>query len=406
MPSRPPVQTAGPFRARPIRGPRADGCWYWRIERYSAGAAETAGTLWGTPAQALARCAELVLGVQPPAGPDGGLTVLVLLRRWVATQEDRADLRPATVDACRQTARRIKASSLASVLVERVTRQTLEAWRDQQLRAGRASRTLQLDLQKLGQAWRWAREVGMVERELPAVRVRVQPSREDYTPTVGEVSAVVQALRQRAADCRARVEELEGRAALPYKLASGRKVKGAATLTARAAAMEAHALALEVLAATGMRRGELVSLRAEHLTRRGQALQLEVRGKTGRRVVPLLGPLVARLEAHAVTCPGLWSESDLNALEKLLFRLQGELSQPHWSQQALRRLAVDRLYSSGAEPGTAAAILGHSPVVALGHYRRARGEDIDAAVLAAGLGELPAGEVIAFRPAQGTRTGR
>lgn len=392
MPTRPKIQVSGPFRARAIRGPREDGRWYWRIERYTGGAALTAWTGWATPEEATRACADLVVGGQVRHAPEVALTVDRLLRRWVAQQEDRGDLRPATVEACRQTGRRIAASSLGAVLVERVTRQTLERWRDEQLRAGRASRTLELDAGKLAQAVRWAREVGMVDvPDLPRVRIVVRPTRDDYTPTVGEVAAVVRALEQRAADHRRRLEM--GR---PTLASRRRQASAVATITQRAAAMSSHALALEVLAATGLRRGELVSLHAGALTRRGDAVALVVEGKTGRRVVPLLDPLGARLEAHAAARAQLWTDRDASALEKLLPRVCAEVGCAPWSVQALRRLAVDRLYGSGADPGEAAAILGHSPQVALRHYRRPRGEDLEAAIRAAGLGTLPGGEVIEF----------
>ena len=47
--------------------------------------------------------------------------------------------------------------------------------------------------------------------------------------------------------------------------------------------------------------------------------------------------------------------------------------------------------------GTAAAISGHSPEVMLKHYRTVSEADRRAAVEKAGLGVIPAGEVVAFR---------
>lgn len=373
MSSRPKTQSAGPYRARAIRGPqKTDNRWYWRVERYQAGKGKTCWTGWATIEEVQRVCAELLLNdgarLKDPTATEPALTVDLLFRRWVAYQEDRGDLRPASVECCREAGKRFASSSLAQVRVDRVERSTLDAWIASSLRAGRASRTLAHDLGKLNQAWRWAREVGMIDaRELPRVRLVVRPSRESYTPTPGEVGEVVRELRRRG--------------------------------------LEHHAIAVEVLAATGVRRGELLSLRKEGIVRRGKTLLLHVRGKTGPRVVPILEePLAARLEAWAAAHQPPFS-GNMHALEKVLAELLPQLKQPHWSMQGLRRQAVDRLYSAGSDPGAAAAILGHSAKVALAHYRRAGPADIEDAIRRAGLGKLPEGEVIEFRPAQGTRTG-
>ena len=52
---------------------------------------------------------------------------------------------------------------------------------------------------------------------------------------------------------------------------------------------------------------------------------------------------------------------------------------------------------AGVDVGTAAAITGHSPEVMLKHYRTVSEADRRAAVEKAGLGVIPAGEVVALR---------
>jgi integrase len=74
------------------------------------------------------------------------------------------------------------------------------------------------------------------------------------------------------------------------------------------------------------------------------------------------------------------------------------LGQEPWSVHGLRRLAVDQLARGGVDVATAAALLGHSPAVMLGHYRRVQAADLEAAVARVQLGEAPAGQVIALRP--------
>lgn len=54
----------------------------------------------------------------------------------------------------------------------------------------------------------------------------------------------------------------------------------------------------------------------------------------------------------------------------------------------------DLLYGGGCDIGTAAAFLGHSPAVALRHYRRAKPADLRAAAERAGLGRVPGGRIL------------
>ena len=70
---------------------------------------------------------------------------------------------------------------------------------------------------------------------------------------------------------------------------------------------------------------------------------------------------------------------------------------PRFTPYGLRRAAVDAMARAGVDVGTAAAITGHSPEVMLKHYRTVSEADRRAAVEKAGLGVIPAGEVVAFR---------
>jgi hypothetical protein len=59
---------------------------------------------------------------------------------------------------------------------------------------------------------------------------------------------------------------------------------------------------------------------------------------------------------------------------------------------------VDALYRAGVDVSVAAAVLGHSPAVALRHYRRASEDDRHEAVRRARLGVVPVlGEVVPLR---------
>jgi integrase len=66
----------------------------------------------------------------------------------------------------------------------------------------------------------------------------------------------------------------------------------------------------------------------------------------------------------------------------------GERPVPRFSPHAIRRLASDELIRAGVDLGTYAELMGHSPKVALEHYRKASPADRRDAVTRAGLGDL------------------
>ena len=374
MATRPKAFGLGPFRASVLRGPK-DERWYWRVRHTSAGVEDNRWTGWATLEEAQQVVADLVRDGEAKVTVPKTDTVLDLMEYWLGAQEDRVDLRPATIESCRQAVKRFKLGTLAQVRVDRVDRRTLETWRDTTLRTGRASRTVELDLLKLGQAWRWGRETGLIDvRELPHIRLKVRPTRDDYTPTPGEVAAVVKDLRN------------------PIRLDKA----GRPNTTLH----HNHALAVEVLAATGARRGEIENLTASALTPfvtpEDQGVIVALDGKANPREVPVVNPLAARILAYAQgrTGPLFGGVSGMDALEHVLRAACVRQKVPHFSIQGLRRLYVDRLYDSRVDPGTAANLAGHSAKVALEHYRRSKPKNRLEAVILADLSNLPMGDVI------------
>lgn len=370
MATRPKAFGLGPFRASVLRGPK-DERWYWRVRHTSAGVEDNRWTGWATLEEAQQVVADLVREGESKGAVPKTDTVLDLLEYWLGAQEDRVDLRPATIESCRQAVKRFKLGTLAGVRVDRVDRRTLETWRDATLRSGRASRTVELDLLKLGQAWRWGRETGLIDApELPHIRLKVRPTRDDYTPTPGEVATVVKDLRKTL-----RIDK------------AGRPHRGM---------VHNHALAVEVLAATGARRGEIENLTAADLTPIQQGVIVALDGKANPREVPVLNPLAGRLLAYAQdrTGPLFGGVTGMDALEKILAAACARHGIQHFSIQGLRRLYVDRLYDSNVDPGTAANLAGHSAKVALEHYRRSKPKNRLEAVIQADLSNLPAGDVI------------
>ncbi len=303
-------------------------------------------------------------GARPTAVDPQLRTVRDLLEAYLKAQQARTDLSPSTVQAQIRCARRITGSSerslpplpIASVLVSRLRGPALVLTQD--LLAQRyAPATVSRSLQVVCAAWRWARERGFVpDRALDPVRpLRPRAVYSRYTPSPGEVIAILGYLQR-----------------WPWAQR-----------------------AVRLLWATGARRGEIASLTWDQIDLVGG--RIELRGKTGTRTVPLHPTVIAELatwprERELVTGA---SEATIRGTLALRIRTACEaLGLPPWSPHGLRRAAVGRLYRAHVEVGAAAALLGHSPEVALRHYRQVADEDLREAVCASGLGVVPAGEVI------------
>lgn len=366
MAKRPRPARVGPLSCSIVRGPRADGRWYWRIRH----AEDVKACLWATRDEVQEHAARLVVDPKAAVVDDECRTVRDLLELYLGHLKSRSPApAPRSVDTWRATSRALGAE-LDDVRIDRLDLSTLDRYiagrADHGCRkkgeTGRriASLTIRRELDYLARAWEWARERGLVpdrSLRLPDLHARAEVDR--YTPTQSEVGAVLPHLRPWAALC------------------------------------------VRVLYATGLRIGELGGLRREDIRESGEGLvTLRVDGKTGRRDVVIGGPIARELLALP---PGrvvhLTPLSLSTSLPIQIAEACGKAGVTHWTPHGLRRLAVDRLYRATVDPKTAGAMLGHSPEVAMEHYRKVRADDLASAATAARMGELPpAGEVIAFRP--------
>lgn len=359
---RPSPRRVGPYRLRVVRGPHRDAParWYWRAEQYRGATAETVWTGWGTVEEADAAVARLVTGESTPGAHDCE-TVRDLLSLWHGGIEQRGDLAPATIDGYGAGAVRLR-DVIGTVALARVDRATIERYRDQALRMGRTARTVQTDLKLLRLAWRWGRETGHApERDLPRVSVRA-PELVHARVTPESVAATV--------------ARLEG-------------------------ASRVHLL---LLWATGCRVSEIAALRWGDVRETPTRTWIAVTGKRRRREVPLPTTAAAVLRAWGVDQdrrPGAYVLARTPASSRQMFFRHLRAAGAVWTPQDLRRAAVDTLYATGTDPGTAGRILGHSPAVALRHYRRAAEADLEAAVDRAGMGDLPAAVAEALTAGEG-----
>ena len=212
-------------------------------------------------------------------------------------------------------------------------------------------------------AWAWGRSIGgCPDRSLDIPHVAPKPVRELYTPTAGEVAAVVR--------------HLTGwqRELVSLQWATGCRVGELAALLVEDVDLE---------------RAELVVGR--HVGAR----------KTGVRRVPLHAdtiPLLARLIGDRVGPAPLWPAT----FEAMRHGLNGAVASacraarvPVWTTHALRRAYVIRAIRAGVDVATLATITGHSVQELLVTYRQVQDEDRRAAVKLL-PGALPRGEIRQF----------
>ena len=361
---KPPKPVAvGRVHARPRRGPRGAGEWYWQARVHEDGASRTVWTGWATAEGIVREIAGLVArdGLAAPAPkPAAVVTVRDLMETWIAAQKSRADIAANTLLNYELAARHV-ASALGDVRLDRLDLAALERFRDQRLRGGASTGTVSLQVGVLAMAWTWGRQLGACPaRDLPKLGMKFKPAanRNRHTPSPEDVVKVI----------------------------------GAMDGWAR--------LATHLLFATGARMGVVAALRWRDVDFENEEVHL--RGKTGERSFPLPPPVVeelrrwgpGELDAGLFGTKGITVYGGLRS--KYLPRACDAAGVRPFSPHGLRRAAVDALLRAGIDVGTAASLLGHSPKVMLQHYRQSSTDDRQKAVAAARLGYLPEGRVIPF----------
>lgn len=354
----------GRVHARPRRGPRAAGEWYWQARVHEDGASRTVWTGWATAEGIVRELAGLVArdGLDAPAPkPAAVVTVRDLLETWTAAQQARADIRPNTLLNYELAARHL-ATVLGEVRLDRLDLPAVERFRDQRLRGGASTGTVALQVGVLTMAWTWGRQLGACPaRDLPRLSMKFQPSpkRNRNTPTPEDIARVL--------------AELDGWPRLAFRL----------------------------LASTGARMGEVAALRWRDVDFDNG--EVHFRGKTGARTFPLLPDVIEELRrwGPGAAADGIFGVKAVTVYGQMRSRYLGRACERAgvrpFSPHALRRAAVDTFAGEGVDIGTAASLLGHSPKVMLEHYRVASAKDRRKAVALARLGCVPEGKVLEFK---------
>jgi len=374
--------------ARPERPPgkRNPDRWYWRCEGFGDGNKWVVWCGRATHGEVQELLLELVRTGQADAPrkndapvPPVERTVEKLLKRWLAAQESRvgASAARSTFIAYKGRVNNHLVRLLGTVLVAEVSKETVVRYRDGRLREGGSTQSVHAELICLGAAWTWARERGLLRaspgysppQDLPSAPLEVKAKRDKYTPTPGEVAAVLDQLDP---------------GGWPY-------------------------MAVRLLHATGCRIGEIGHLRWRdvYLGADPYLRIRETKTKEDREVpIPELAEALQR-----------WRPQDAEPEDLVLGVTPYTVSKQvggYWLPRAiaaaklprpftphgLRRLAVDTMARAGVDVKTAAALTGHSEAVMLKLYRTVTAEDRRAAVKTAGLGRLPRGKVVPFASGQ------
>jgi integrase len=370
--------TAGHVRVRKVRGPHRDdpACFYWRAYIPQGGKEPIVWKGWArrNDPDIVREILEAVrqLGDNPAGVLRGtalpGDQLLHLLGAWKAEQRRRRDAHELAVSSFEQYERNLRHLSrlLAEVAIDRFDGDAVRDYRRQRLAEKAAGRTVAQEMTILAMAWKWGRRRGLV----PDVDVewpdfpKATTVRNRYTPTAAEVLATIEKAR------------------FPWVR-----------------------IALVLLYATGGRIGEVQDLRWEAIDLERGTIILS--GKTGPREIPLSSDALRELRAVAGDAPDPDGRVIPTEIAHVRSSLHAEIRiacagaglRRSWSPHALRRLATDTLYDGRTDVGAAAALLGHSPLVALRHYRRPKPDTLKRAIEAAGLGRIPEGRVVNLKVA-------
>jgi len=343
---RPAAIDLGDLHVSIVRGPNAEGRWYWRARDADRA---TVWTGWATRDEAAREGAAVLAKPKPNPAQRGVKTFGELITAWLTVQQARLDITPATHASLRLRAGRLL-RHLTETPITAARRDTLESLVSARLAEGAAMRTIRSDVVCLRHAWRVGMERGLVPLvALPTLHLRINPKvhvHNHHTPTPDDVARIVPLLPPE------------------------------------------FAFAVQFLAATGARIGELLAFKRDQIDRHKGVIRLN--GKTGPRDFPLTDGLItllgARMDQSVAPLINLGVEAARQRLRERILHACAQADVTPFTPHGLRRMAVDRMARAGVEPAVAASITGHDPVVMLKHYRMVTDDDLRIAILSADLG--------------------
>lgn len=361
--------------ANATRGPREDGRYYWQARVWIGGDAEreTKCIGWHTEDEAIKDLARRVaagsLDAEQPVAPTEE-TIRSLLDLYMKARK-KAKLSPLTLRN-NQTAATALTEAVGSVVLERLTLETLEGYRDSALRDGTTrSSTVRFYLRVLKQAWKWGTEHGLLDAPWPRVRVLdIGDAKEKPIADIDDMESVERFMRERWP---------EGWAWRCF----------------------------HIIRTTGARPGEVAKLTVGDVDL--DAAELKIRqkrspGKKPVRVFPLLDDTLEMLRewvADRGSAALLWGPSPKAVYTSMTGdHMPGafeKLEIAAVSPYAMRRAAVRSMIRGGVPIKVAAELTGHSPEQLLRDYEQALPEDLREAVAKARIGRPKDGKVVQFK---------
>lgn len=130
--------------------------------------------------------------------------------------------------------------------------------------------------------------------------------------------------------------------------------------------------------ATGMRRGEVLSLRWENVDLAGRTAHLPITKNGDSRTVPLSPAAIAVLEQLPAACSGQVFHISANAVRLAWTRMKARVGIENLRLHDLRHEAVSRFFEFGLSVPEVAAISGHKDSRMLARYTHLRATDIAA----------------------------
>lgn len=286
--------------------------------------------------------------------PEGSATDL--LTAWLDYTEARADITPATKVNYRRVIRNVLAWAGDAPMLDLRLHEYVHARRA----AGIAERTIELELCVVRMAFLWAKEEHLIANtahlRFPKLRIDRKVYRINHrTPTAGEAARVLEAMPD-----------------------------------------DDWKLALTLVARTGARVGEIISLRSQNLDEHRSVLALGASAgdaKTGLRWFPLDADSFKALQGRGGRgAAPMFDFGDVvrpkQVLRNKLAHACRDARVPEFTPHGLRRMVVGRLMRAGVDPGTAASLTGHSVNVMLRLYQEVTDEDRRLAAEKAALGVL------------------
>jgi integrase len=344
-----------------IRGPHADGRWYWQATARISGTRKTVWRGWATRAEAVVEVsrmrADLGEDLDAPAvasnlNQAGGLTVAELLDQWLHDCSERPHMSPETLTSYQQAADCLTAR-LGAYRVSEISIKHTQKFLNLRVSVdGVMRRTAWADVCRLRTAWRWGHKARLHDEPLHLPERTSWPLEKIDVPRPDRTEAwkIWDALRESGCPRWVVVTYLVG-------------------------------------IVTGARPGEIWALQVNDVDLRARTISVpEVDGRTGRRTktgarlivldkdsAAALSPFVHRRDG-AERLIGDIARGTVNHAGRYIRAACAKVNAPVHQLKALRHSATDAYYDAGVPPEVEAAQLGHCEEVARRNYRRVRKE--------------------------------